>query len=336
MSVQQTSPILPSVTFSPASADGPSLYAWPDGTIRDPSGRVHALASLSHRQVKAAGWTTIGISGRPGSISSDSVGLRQSLVSRLRQRLPMAGLTLFKMTWKESATPLRRSVFLLRASALRTSGTGCGGWPTPITNDALGSTHCYGKGTDENGERKRFLKLPGAALLAGWPTPMAGTPAQNGNNPAGNTDSSRKTVWLANWGTPQSRDHFPAHSDEYVAAKKAQGHGMQNLNDQAQLAAWATPTRRDYRFANRLSFKERGGGHEGRAVEQSSGAPLAGFWADADWIACRDGKARPVEPGSFPLAHGVRNRVGRLRAYGNAIVPQVAAEVIRAFMSNAT
>jgi hypothetical protein len=30
--------------------------------------------------------------------------------------------------------------------------------------------------------------------LAGWPTPMAGTPAQNGNNAAGNNDSSRKTV----------------------------------------------------------------------------------------------------------------------------------------------
>ncbi len=43
--------------------------------------------------------------------------------------------------------------------------------------------------------------------LAGWPTPMAGTPAQNGNNAAGNNDSSRKTVevvsWhLAGWPTP--------------------------------------------------------------------------------------------------------------------------------------
>jgi DNA (cytosine-5)-methyltransferase 1 len=55
------------------------------------------------------------------------------------------------------------------------------------------------------------------------------------------------------------------------------------------------------------------------------------YWADVDWIPCRDGKARPVEPGTFPLAHGVPARVGRLRAYGNAIVPQVAAEVIRAY-----
>ena len=46
------------------------------------------------------------------------------------------------------------------------------GWPTPIVNDELGSTHCYGP-KKEGEERKRFLKLPGAANLAGWPTPRA-------------------------------------------------------------------------------------------------------------------------------------------------------------------
>lgn len=55
-------------------------------------------------------------------------------------------------------------------------------------------------------------------------------------------------------------------------------------------------------------------------------------WSHCDWLPCRDGKARPVEPGTFPLAHGIPARVGRLRGYGNAIVPQVAAEVIRAYM----
>lgn len=57
-----------------------------------------------------------------------------------------------------------------------------------------------------------------------------------------------------------------------------------------------------------------------------------GFWSDADWLGCRDGKFRPVEPGTFPLANGIPARVGRLRGYGNAIVPQVAAEFIKAFM----
>lgn len=46
-----------------------------------------------------------------------------------------------------------------------------------------------------------------------------------------------------------------------------------------------------------------------------------------------DGKSRRVKPGVHLLAHGVPARVGKLRAYGNAIVPQVAAEFIRASMS---
>ena len=60
--------------------------------------------------------------------------------------------------------------------------------------------------------------------------------------------------------------------------------------------------------------------------------PTNGLWRDADWLLCRDGKWRPVESGTFPLANGVSSRVGRLRGYGNAIVPQVAAEVLKELM----
>jgi DNA (cytosine-5)-methyltransferase 1 len=48
------------------------------------------------------------------------------------------------------------------------------------------------------------------------------------------------------------------------------------------------------------------------------------------WVSCHDGKIRPIEPGTFPLAHGIANRVGRLRAYGNAINAEVAATFIAA------
>jgi DNA (cytosine-5)-methyltransferase 1 len=58
-----------------------------------------------------------------------------------------------------------------------------------------------------------------------------------------------------------------------------------------------------------------------------------GFWGDADWLFCRDGKWRPVEPGTFPLANGIPGRVALLRGYGNAIVPQVAATFIRAALT---
>ncbi|PLJ09716.1 DNA cytosine methyltransferase [Klebsiella pneumoniae] len=73
-----------------------------------------------------------------------------------------------------------------------------------------------------------------------------------------------------------------------------------------------------------------------------------GFWRDADWLLCRDGKWRPVEPGTFPLVDGAAarmgrvepgvarvassNRVGRLKDYGNAINAQAAAAFIRAYM----
>jgi DNA (cytosine-5)-methyltransferase 1 len=60
---------------------------------------------------------------------------------------------------------------------------------------------------------------------------------------------------------------------------------------------------------------------------------VGGFWSDAEWVPCRDGKSRPVEPGTFPLAHGAPARVGRLRAYGNAIVAPVAVEFIKAVMA---
>ncbi|CCJ88705.1 macromolecule metabolism; macromolecule synthesis, modification; dna-replication, repair,restr./modif [Cronobacter turicensis 564] len=76
-----------------------------------------------------------------------------------------------------------------------------------------------------------------------------------------------------------------------------------------------------------------------------------GFWRDADWLLCRDGKWRPVEPGTFPLVDGASarlgrvepalarmaslNRRGRLKGYGNAINAQAAAEFIRAYMGGA-
>ena len=46
----------------------------------------------------------------------------------------------------------------------------------------------------------------------------------------------------------------------------------------------------------------------------------------------RDEKFRPIEPGVQPLAHGVPKRMGKLRGYGNAISPEIAAEFIKTYM----
>ncbi|HFG1022277.1 TPA: DNA cytosine methyltransferase [Klebsiella pneumoniae] len=105
---------------------------------------------------------------------------------------------------------------------------------------------------------------------------------------------------------------------------------------------------------------ERLGGNDGAAGRERATGPAAapglhlrplevnGFWRDADWLFCRDGKWRPVEPGTFPLVDGAAarlgrvepgvarvassNRVGRLKGYGNAINAQAAAAFIRAYM----
>ena len=55
-------------------------------------------------------------------------------------------------------------------------------------------------------------------------------------------------------------------------------------------------------------------------------------WENAEWLPYIDGKWRCSEPESFPLAHGVPNRMAKLRGYGNAIVPQVAALFIQTYM----
>jgi len=68
--------------------------------------------------------------------------------------------------------------------------------------------------------------------------------------------------------------------------------------------------------------------------------PTNGFWRDVDWLGCRDGKWRPVEPGTFPLVDGAafrldsggtfegKSRQGLLKGAGNAIVAPAAMAFI--------
>jgi len=53
---------------------------------------------------------------------------------------------------------------------------------------------------------------------------------------------------------------------------------------------------------------------------------------DLDWVIGADGKARRVKSGIRLLAHGVPNRVGTLRGFGNAIDYRPAKEFIGAFI----
>lgn len=77
----------------------------------------------------------------------------------------------------------------------------------------------------------------------------------------------------------------------------------------------------------------RGCGIGGDATQTGNGGHVERTsWSRYTTVLCRDGKTRRFEPESFPLAYGLPGRVGLLRGYGNAIVPQLAAEFIAAFL----
>jgi len=92
---------------------------------------------------------------------------------------------------------------------------------------------------------------------------------------------------------------------------------------------------------------QRASGQTGEIVRPG---PVNGFWRECDWVLTRpqrlgDGPSlRPTRPGAFPLVDGSAFRMGSrspvegksrtqmLRAAGNAIVPQVAEQFIRAYL----
>lgn len=168
----------------------------------------------------------------------------------------------------------------------------------------------------------------------------------------------------AGFGAPHGRHRIYFVADDQARRRSGLGLGR-STSGMADADGWNSGTEREQRSGKqRQQPKDSGLGSV--AHDRSGGLPLAllddessgvsdrvgqagvagvhgtadgggadstdGFWRGPDWLLCRDRKWRPVEPGTFPLAHGTPARVGRLRAYGNAIVAPVAAEFIRAYM----
>ena len=242
-------------TSLPGSESGPTRCAKPDGPMLDLFGQEVVLAPVSQLQEKAKGLMTLVTYGLIGNDSSASAALQLSLANKLMTLLDTGGSTLFRQTWRRRITPLGRSYLEHTASALRTSGNDC----------------------------------------TLWPTPMAGSPGTENYNEAGNTDSSRRTVELASWPTPDSM----SGGGESAERKKELGrmesdggdleavahwatpdaetgpHGPrgtsknpanQSGRDLQAQAQWATPANRDYRHPNARSYQERSGTKKGEQL----------------------------------------------------------------------
>lgn len=138
---------------------------------------------------------------------------------------------------------------------------------------------------------------------------------------------------LSGWITPTSRDHKDTPG---MVAQRDGKDRIDQLPRQAYLAGWPTPTTSDASGG----AGEAGDGRDQawfeserlRDADAGQPGPVNGFWRASDWLACRDGKIRPVEPGTFPLADGAPARVGRLRGYGNAINAEAARVWIECVM----
>jgi len=144
-------------TSSPEPGSGQLQLGLPDGLTTDPSGQDRAPVNPSLRREKGSVSTIQGTCGPTSFDLSEPVGPLSSWESRLRERLAMVGSTESALIWKVKATPAGRSISRLAR------------WTPPISEtESIGSP------------------------CATWPTPMAGTPAQNGNSAAGNNDGIRK------------------------------------------------------------------------------------------------------------------------------------------------
>ncbi|EJG5638471.1 DNA cytosine methyltransferase [Salmonella enterica] len=152
----------------------------------------------------------------------------------------------------------------------------------------------------------------------------------------GSAHIRQRLFWVADAAYKQHQECLPGREES---------HCPQSGRSPAELTGYCLPD--GLAHTNNDSSKRRLPGREDSPREVINGpagcgstdsrtCPVNGYWRDADWLFCRDGKWRPVKPGLKPLVNGTPGRVGQLRAYGNAIVVPVAEAFIRAYMEAVT
>jgi hypothetical protein len=137
-------------------------------------------------------------------------------------------------------------------------------WPTPQTMDTLPvrPVEEFAETNKTRGGRKNRKALSNlreavhspvyqasSSLLGSsqaketWWTPQVQDSKHSGTNPTANGERDL-LVNQVNWATPQAHDAQGPKTPEQIAAMRAKGYGVKNLNEQA---CWGTPTARDHK-----------------------------------------------------------------------------------------
>jgi hypothetical protein len=188
-------------TSSQASAAGRTRFASPVSQTVFRFGPAVVHVSRSALPDPSADSPTSVTSGQSGFGSSASADLQSSLESRLQVLMASGGSTLFSLTWRASITPVGRRICVLRASALRTSGSGCSSWPTSTVSDADrggSANHVVGR-TRGRGNLQDYV------MLASWPTPRREDSESTGAH-RGAPDTLHSASQLAHWATPAATE----------------------------------------------------------------------------------------------------------------------------------
>ncbi len=271
------------------------------------------------------------------------------------------------LTWKDSVTPEGRLYFRLVPRMRPTDEIVCSLWPTPraIYGEHPGMTdrkHLTGaaqlwptasasdatRGDCESERNRRSPHLVSAVKM--WPTPRAGDGDHGGPNSRDSKGKPALSAAVAMWPTPKSRDFRSASGDA--------GFQRDSPDLNVSVHMWSTPAANDAKNATLPPASEhwdslpgdlKRSGAKGSLnpawVEMLQGVPIG--WTDIDTPETEAERQR--QPAPWPaylgqpqyedepprVAQGVKNRVARLKALGNAVVPAQAAPIFAAIAAHA-
>jgi DNA (cytosine-5)-methyltransferase 1 len=193
---------------------------------------------------------------------------------------------------------------------------------------------------DSNDKRHEWSQEAGREARSGTEYASSVSMANSGGPGWEGSIGSRST------GEEESSERYSSECSSDGSVGNSDSHRSKSRDEAAETAGHGNPINSASIRSDSVGNSQHDGSHEAE-IGRSTGSgkakggmleskrPDSLFWGSSEVIYCRDGKYRPIptEPALFPLADGIPNRVGILRGAGNAIVPQAAAEIIKAYLS---